>query len=1134
MRTKNITGLILSLLMLFAILPVTDQLVAADTNLSLIKNGDFEKLENGWPTDWERCCRPEDPHSALETETVRSGKTAVRIIAEESVLPYTVQNVSGIMPGAEYEASVWANVHLTNNGSGAYFKIEFHGRSGLIRDVSSEERMGDTDGMFERHAFGFTVPEGTVSINILCRFNGTGYVIFDDVDLVKISDPEKFSFGFGDVFHYPHEEKGTAWVNLASVYKGMNVETEAVVDFELRDGEKVLQHLSNVHFTDLEAEFSYDISLLKEKKKAYTVYATAKWKGEVKSFSQNIYVYDRPSIIGEDGMIRIGGEIFNPIMGYHIKDFTWEKVAESGINVVQFGAAGYSEADLLECDRILDILDENGMKALFVLYKNMKPAAHPDNIAFTKVYVNRFKDDERIYAWAVMDEPFTVNATSEMKALIEDSYTLIRNIDSMHPVHIADTYSETTKYCDMHSIDYYPSTEDNQFVYDYIADTATKTLGDCHMQYVGKTFTYSKDSKTVPSTKTVRGYIYRAFEAGAKGIGYFSVQDAVSYPDPMNPNRNIDIPLYDLEYEDGFSWTDFSRLNNEEVPVLYDIYVHNKFKLLNESDGGRDEKNAYWGAWTDGKIVYLIVHNKTSQTKSIKPSLGSANGLITIESGKIEKIGGTASSTISLSSPVFTMEPYEAALYKITPEEDLDLTKLEKKNLLPNPGFENVTSDSPVGWNFGGDVTYRGVVENAEQAYTGDNFIKMALGNCRINTYVPVKGNTSYRLSVHYRASQNNAGVFGTEYHVGDTPYKTYLSNNNLPYCTNMEGFGGTFGSEGASSVWKKAEFQFTVPAYVDKMRVQFSNNAAVNDPDFVIDAVALVETKDVPNLLANGSFECFTDKAQGVAASWLWSGAENTSGVNTAEIFTDKDGAILPKGESCLKFVSDSVQKTEKFPYMDFYLVPGSYTLSFRYRHESAESEAHAAMIHLGNAIHYACPQEAGKWYDYSYTFTVTSAAAKNTLQIPGAIAGTYYFDDFVLLPAETGVNLYESFVGSDDASVIKGQGRKLSALRDAESKNGERTVTVKADYIPSSDKDEEVVLYVCVYAKMNGRKEMVSLSNPILKETQNGIPCSAYASVSVPENKDGAIYSIECFFWHRSEGVTLNPIVSKTIFTE
>lgn len=109
-----------------------------------------------------------------------------------------------------------------------------------------------------------------------------------------------------------------------------------------------------------------------------------------------------------------------------------------------------------------------------------------------------------------------------------------------------------------------------------------------------------------------------------------------------------------------------------------------------------------------------------------------------------------------------------------------------------------------------------------------------------------------------------------------------------------------------------------------------------------------------------------------------------------------------------------------------------------------------------------------------------------------------------------------------------------KLSALRDAESKNGERTVTVKADYVPSSDKDEEVALYVCVYAKMNGRKEMVSLSNPIFKETQNGIPCSAYASVSVPENKDGAIYSIECFFWHRSEGVTLNPIVSKTFFTE
>lgn len=1122
--------------MLVALLPVLPQCVAAAEATPLMQNGDFEMMENGWPAGWTKCCRPEDPHSALETQIVHSGKMAVRIIADEAVFPYTWQNIKGILPGATYEVSVWTNTHLTSAGNGAFFKVEFHGKGGSeIRSFSSDGT-GDTGGAFVRHAYSFTVPEGTVSVNILCRLGGTGYAIFDDAELIKIAEPEKFSFGFGDVFHYPHEEKGVAWVNLASYYNGMPVESEAVVDFALRDGDTVLHRMTNVPFTELKAEYTYDISLLKEKKKPYTIHATAKWNDETEAFSQNVYVYDRPYIIKDTGEIYIDDKLFNPIMGYHIKDFTWDKVAESGINVVQFGAGGHSEEHLKECDRVLDILDANGMKALFVLYKNMKPAAHPDNIEFTKAYVNRFKDDPRIYAWAVMDEPFSSFESPEMFKMMEDSYTLVRNIDSMHPVHLTDVNSVSPKFCDIYSIDYYPLLEDNQSVYNYISRIKSEVQGDCLAQYIGRTFTGGNDPKGVPSTKTVRGYVYRAFEAGVKGIGYFSVQDAVSYPDPMNPNRNIDIPLYDLEYEDGFSWTDFSRLNNEEVPVLYDIYVHNKYTLLHESEGGRDLKNAYWGAWTDGKIVYLIVHNKTSQTKSIRPSLGSANGLITIESGKIEKIGGTASSTISLSSPVFTMEPYEAALYKITPEEELDLAKLEKKNLLPNPGFESVTSAVPDGWNFGGDVTYRDVVENVEQAYEGDNFIKLALGNCRINTYVPVKGNTSYRLSVHYRASQNNAGVFGTEYHVGDIPYKTYLSNNNLPYCTNMEGFGGTFGSEGASSVWKKAEFQFTVPAYVDKMRVQFSNNAAVNDPDFVIDAVSLVETDDVPNLLANGSFECFTDKAQGVAASWLWSGAENTSGVNTAEIFTDKDGAILPKGESCLKFVSDSVQKTEKFPYMDFYLVPGSYTLSFRYRHESAQSEAHAATIHLGNAIHYACPQEAGKWYDYSYTFTVTSAAAKNTLQIPGAgaIAGTYYFDDFVLLPAETGINLYESFVGSDDASVIKGQGMKLSALRDAESKNGERTVTVKADYVPSSDKDEEVALYVCVYAKMNGRKEMVSLSNPIFKETQNGIPCSAYASVSVPENKDGAIYSIECFFWHRSEGVTLNPIVSKTFFTE
>ncbi|MBE7025593.1 MAG: hypothetical protein E7408_06020, partial [Ruminococcaceae bacterium] len=270
----------LCVILLFLCLLPFSTVNAETQNENLIKNPGFENISGDWPESWNRCCRPTDPHSALETETVRSGKTAVRIIAEENVLPYTFQNVSGIMPGATYEVSVWANVHLTNAGSGAFFKVECHGRSGSIRDFSSDECVGNTSGEFKKLSFSFTAAEGTTSVNILCRFNGTGYVIFDDVTLYKIADPDKFSFDIGDVFHYPHEEHGYAWVNLASFYKGLAVENEATVDFALCDGEKVLHRMSDVHFTNLTAEYTYDISLLKEKKKPYTIHATAKWNGE--------------------------------------------------------------------------------------------------------------------------------------------------------------------------------------------------------------------------------------------------------------------------------------------------------------------------------------------------------------------------------------------------------------------------------------------------------------------------------------------------------------------------------------------------------------------------------------------------------------------------------------------------------------------------------------------------------------------------------------------------------------------------------------------------------------------------------------------------------------------------------------
>lgn len=675
------------LIVILCLLPLLA--VNADTqNENLIKNPGFEVISGDWPENWNRCCRPDDPHSAIETKVVRSGKTAVKIMAEESVLPYTFQNAAGVMPGATYEVSAWANVHLTNNGNGAFFKVECHGRGSSLRDFSSDACVSDTNGEFKKLSFTFTAPEGTTSANILCRFNGTGYVIFDDVSLCKIADPEKFRFNFGDVFHYPHEEKGTMWVNLASFYKEMPIEKEATVDFELRDGEKVLHQTSGVHFTDLKAEYTYDIRLLTEKKKAYCVHATAKWNGEEKHFSQNVYVYDRPTIIGDDGVIRIEGKIFNPIMGYHIKDFTWDKVAESGINVVQFGSGGYSEAHIKECDRVLDILDANGMKALFVLYRNMKPAAHPDNIEFSKTFVNRFKDDPRIYAWAVMDEPFSSYESPEMFKLMEDSYTLVRNIDSMHPVHLTDVNTQSPKFCDIHSIDYYSLKEDNQSVYDFITKIKEGTRGDCHVQYVGRTFTFTDSAKDIPNTKTVRGYIYRAFEAGVKGIGYFSVSDAVSKSDGSG-----NIALYDMEIENGFSWNEFSAFNQKEVPVLYDIYVQKKYTLLNEYEGGRAAKAPYWATWTDGKTVYMIIHNKTTSPMVISPSSASANGLLSIGECTIERIGGTAPVPTSIHNLSVNMEPFDVALYKLTPHIPLDLSKLGTKNFTDLTGYDWAAED---------------------------------------------------------------------------------------------------------------------------------------------------------------------------------------------------------------------------------------------------------------------------------------------------------------------------------------------------------------------------------------------------------------------------------------------------------
>ncbi|MBE7025755.1 MAG: hypothetical protein E7408_06860 [Ruminococcaceae bacterium] len=685
---KHIAGL-LALLFIFSAVPFAS--VQADEPAdgeNLVYNPGFETIaDDGFADGWACFTLDGKPYAEVDQTKKHSGDSSAKISTQTGGNPWVRTEIKGLTPGATYEVSAWTNsdIEAPGMGAGLLFKLEFYSAEEISATTGCGEHFSDkwpdsTNNLWIQRKSYFTVPEGTILAVLYCRMmyaNGTAW--FDDVEVKYAGDPEKYAFEIGDVFHYPHEKVGSATVSLASFFVGKPVETEGRVDFELRDGDKVLCTQMNTPFTDLQAVFTYDIGLLTEKQKPYTVYATARWGGEEVTYTQNVYVFDRPTMLGDDGIIRINGEPFNPIMAYHVKDFTWDKVAESSINVVQFGIGGHSEEHFKECDRILDILDENGMKALFVLYKNMKPAAHPDNIEFTKAVVEYYKDDPRIFAWAVMDEPFSQSDSPEMREWMEKSYTTIRSIDSMHPINITDMSFLSPKYSDIFTNDAYAK-EDNRSVSLRLHEVNEHHKGEIHHQYLADTY---KQNGVMQTEKGFRGSVYRAFEGGTKGIGYYSILDAIGHD-----TGDVVTPLYELDL-----WEPFCKFNKNEVPVLFDIFVNNTYEKLNEYRGEDIAEGDYWSTWTDGKVVYMIVHNKSIEKKTITVPLKSANGLVSFRAKQIELVGGPAEIPSGTDSLSVELADQSVALFKITPDITIDTSLLKQSPFTDIDGYDWAKAD---------------------------------------------------------------------------------------------------------------------------------------------------------------------------------------------------------------------------------------------------------------------------------------------------------------------------------------------------------------------------------------------------------------------------------------------------------
>lgn len=1118
---KKILVVVLCILM---ILPVMEGMPAyATETVNLLRNTGFEMISDGSIEKW--------PGAVPDAEIKHSGNYSAKLtnvagansLMAQGVNDKTIPAGERLRPGGIYKISAYIKAELVSpkDMQGFCFKFEFSGpadEAGVTtRGEWWSDRWKDFGDDWIVYEDEFELPDNTESISVIGRIMGcAGTVWLDDIKLTFVGAPaEMFDFEIGDVFHYPHEEKGYATVTLNCFYENEAAAIgESTVDFKLCDGDKVLTALDGAHFTDMKAEFSYPINLLKEMKKAYTVHATAKWRDKVRTFTQNVYVYPRPTMIHDDNRIYYGNEIFNPVIAYSTGS-ELDRYAEIGVNVCQRTLRYNQPGAFLD---VLEEYDRHDLKILCVLYAgSVSAVGNEKQLQNTIDVVTALKNDDRIFAWALMDEPFGGGVTEQMKQEMELAYRTIRNIDDKHPVYICCPSTFAQKYCDISLSDSY-AFEDNRSV-SAAFGKYKEQKGEVHKLYLGCTFYQNGAMQTI---RGYRGSVYRAYEGGAKGIGYYRLEYGGTpyFDEALQKNTNHHL------WEEPL-WDELALFAENELPVLSDIFVNNKYQEFNVYDENTVIGD-YWGIWTDGKVMYMIVHNRSNAEKTINVPLISKNGFVSVGAYTLNCLGGTPKHLVENGDSIsVTLAKQDEVLYQLTPLKPIDLSAVSKPNILPNFGFESTQLAD--GKTFPEDWT-----ENTAyppmymtDAETGNKYINFPARTSRIATKIPVKPDTSYLVGFDFKSGEAAGVRFAVDYYVGDIPLDTYIAENVLtPQAHWMEKSTGTMESipQGAtveSLPWQKAKMQYKTPLYADTAVISLRGNGADEDAFACVDNAYMIELGSTSNLIANGGFEYFDNEEERICDGWETPYAD---GSGTIEYITDRSGTYLK-----LSSAGDAVQ--ENVLKQDVWLAPGKYMLSFRHKAETAGDSIRIGFDGIenvggsfGNTFDFGSVT-AGEWKNYTCSFTVSqSALQKVSIQLPASdcLKGTHYFDDVVLVADKTSVDFHSTIETYSDAS--KRSGAKfipLSKISDSILSDNVYTVETRVHYLPENNAEEKLQFVSCVYRYTQNAKELYSVSVKDITVPAGGYAMDVTDSVSVPVKTGGERYEVEVFLWNLASGM-------------
>ncbi|MBQ7032679.1 MAG: S-layer homology domain-containing protein [Clostridia bacterium] len=651
-----------------------------ETSEELIRNGGFEELtddgkglqswtaQNGWGTTQDAF------NISLTHDVVHSGETAVHVKAT-SANPWIKQNINNPVAGATYQANIWYKIDSSTAQPG--FKIEWYkndaetGKAKYINGVwvRHPPQNTTTDG-WVRYSYDFTVPEACDFITYYVRLYTASEefdVYFDDASCYIIKDAPKYpaKLSTDEIFYYSDMFEGRATVT----FNYNDFPNVAGADVSLKKDGTAIESTYLSGYGVNEAIWRFPLGKMVEKD-AYTLEVITKdanGNPVGDPICETIHKYPRPATMAADGTMLVDGKPFYPVFVYHMYQQDLKHAPEYGINTSQ----AQNGTTLGPLKQYLDEAQKYGVKCLVPLYRDMKPAGHPDNVANTTEVINGLKDHPALLAWMVMDE-----ATSHWPDrwdLFYASYKLIRDLDPDHPVYMlqnnSEQFKQIGKYTDILAYDPYPPANVNfaQRVTEYTEIGVDGVEYEkplwCLNKAYGRTLYWDESNPASRGLVTVmeeRNLWYQALMADASVAGYYSYSDCIVLPEK--------VPMHETWLHEGL--TEFAK---EEMGESYAYFLEHKYPTFTEV-----RNNDEWhSAWVKDGAVYMVVLNRFEEQKAVSIPLTSDNGAVKIGAFIAQRIYGGTETLSGDGTLSITLEPSAAYVYKITPSAAVDFSSLK-------------------------------------------------------------------------------------------------------------------------------------------------------------------------------------------------------------------------------------------------------------------------------------------------------------------------------------------------------------------------------------------------------------------------------------------------------------------------